>query len=372
MVLHSCTGRRSAAGGRPGDRGAMTEPPAPPLIVTNDPSLLDEVTRLAAAAGVEPDVAADVGSALRSWSVASLVLVGGDLAEAVAAAGPPRRPGIHLVSASETPVLFRAALDCGAESVRCLPAATETLVADLADCGDGPRTSGLVVGVIGGAGGVGATVFAAALALVLAEDRDVLLLDADPYGAGIDRVLGAESAEGVRWDGLGQAAGRLSARSLHQALPRCGRVSVLTWSSAHPATVSTETMRSVISTGRRGYPVVVVDLARHLDPVTEDLILRCDRLVLLSTTTVPAVAAAARLVGRLPTVSGLVLRGSGGGAAPAEVSRVLGAPVLTQMRDQRGLDEAVGLGLGPLRGRRGPLARAVRVVADAVVRQGSR
>jgi hypothetical protein len=30
------------------------------------------------------------------------------------------------------------------------------------------------------------------------------------------------------------------------------------------------------------------------------------------------------------------------------------------MSDQRGLDEAVGLGLGPLRSRRGPLGRATR------------
>lgn len=345
----------------------MNDIPAPPLVVTSDPTLLDEVARLAAAAGVVPEVVADVGSALRCWSAASLVLVGGDLAVAVAAAGPPRRSGIHLVTSAESPDLFRAALACGAESVRCLPAATESLVTDLADCADGPATSGRLIGVIGGAGGVGATVFAAALAQVLAEDQDVLLVDADPHGAGIDRVLGVESAEGVRWDGLVQAAGRLSARSLYQALPRRDRLSVLTWAPAHAAPVSTEAMRSAVSAGRRRYPVVVVDLARHLDPVAEDLLLRCDHLLLLSTPTVPAVAAAARLVGRLPVVTGLVLRVSGGGAEPDEISRVLESPVLAQMRAQRGLDEAIGLGLGPLRSRRGPLARAARVVAGTVV-----
>src|SRR3712207_8052527 len=51
---------RSAAGGRP-------------LIVTADASLLDDLLRLAAAAGVEPEVAADAGAARRSWSTATAV-----------------------------------------------------------------------------------------------------------------------------------------------------------------------------------------------------------------------------------------------------------------------------------------------------------
>ncbi|UMG94017.1 hypothetical protein [Nocardioides sp. TF02-7] len=37
-------------------------------------------------------------------------------------------------------------------------------------------------------------------------------------------------------------------------------------------------------------------------------------------------------------------------------------PVLAQMRDQKGLAEALDLGLGPLRSRRGPLARAAAAV----------
>ncbi|MDO9455610.1 MAG: hypothetical protein Q7T52_05945, partial [Nocardioides sp.] len=47
-----------------------------PLLVTADPALRDELLRLAAAAGVAPDVAADPGSALRSWARAPVVLVG--------------------------------------------------------------------------------------------------------------------------------------------------------------------------------------------------------------------------------------------------------------------------------------------------------
>jgi len=347
----------------------MKELPAPPLIVTADPALLDELARLAAAAGVVPDVADDVVSALRGWPTAPLVLVGSDLVDAIATADPPRRVGVHIATLGAAEHLYPAALGCAAESVRCLPADAESLVADLTDCGDGDRMRGVVIGVIGGAGGVGASVFAAALAEVLAERSDVLLIDADPLGAGIDRVLGVEAVEGVRWDRLIQAAGRLSARSLYDALPRRGRISLLTWPSVRTATISPPAMRGAISAGQRGYPVVVVDLARHLDLVTEDTLLRCDQVVLLSTLTVPAVAAAARLASRLPTGrAALVLRGAGGGVAPDEVADLLGLPVLARMRDQRGLDEAIGLGLGPLRSRRGPLARAARAVASGVFR----
>ncbi len=344
----------------------MTDSPAPPLIVSADPALTDELGRLAAAAGVVPEVVTDAAGALRGWSAAPLVLVGADLAAAVAAAAPPRRPGVHLVTFGDPDPWYPAALACAAESVRCLPAATESVIGDLTDCGDGGRAAGAVVGVIGGAGGVGATVFAAALAEVLAETQDVLLVDADPGGAGLDRVLGIEAVDGVRWDGLARSAGRLSARSLYDALPRRGGLSVLTWPAVRTGTVSSAVMRGAISTGRRGYPTVVVDLARHLDETTEDVVLRCDRVLLVSTLTVPAVSAAARLVSRLPPTTGLVLRGADGGVAPAEVMDLLGLPVLARMRDQRGLDEAIGLGLGPLRNRRGPLARAARTVADEV------
>lgn len=347
----------------------MKESAAPPLIVTADPTLSTELLRLAAAAGVVPDVVDDIAGALRRWAEAPLVLVGSDLADAVGAAGPPRRTGVHLVTTEEHPGgLYPAALACAAESVHCLPSAAAALVGDLTDSGDGPRAAGVVVGVIGGAGGVGASVFAAALAEVLAGRTEVLLIDADPYGAGIDRVLGLEEVEGVRWDGLVQAAGRLSARSLRDALPRRGRLAVLTWSASGSGSVPEATMRAAVSAGRRGYAFVVIDLARYDDPVAADLLVRCDQVLLVATTTVPAIAAAARMVGRLPAATRLVLRTMGGGVGSEEVAGLLGLPVLTAMRDQRGLDEAIGLGLGPLRSRRGPLARAARAVADAVVR----
>ena len=88
---------------------------------------------------------------------------------------------------------------------------------------------GAVVGVIAGRGGGGASVFAAALAQSAA---DALLVDADPWGGGIDLVLGCEGETGLRWPDLALQGGRLSYASLRDALPqRCG-VSVLSGSRA--------------------------------------------------------------------------------------------------------------------------------------------
>jgi hypothetical protein len=49
------------------------------------------------------------------------------------------------------------------------------------------------------------------------------------------------------------------------------------------------------------------------------------------------------------------------------VAELVGAPVVAQMADQRGLAEALDLGLGPVRSRRGPLAAAARTVLAGVL-----
>jgi secretion/DNA translocation related CpaE-like protein len=335
-----------------------------PLLVSADPLLVADVQRLCAAAGVVPDVVHDSVQALRRWTAAPVVLVGEDCATALAGCGPPRRPRVHVLG--RAPVgdgLFRDALAVGAESVASLPASETWLVELLTDVGDGGSAPGVTIGVIGGSGGAGATVFAAALAQVAADTGPTLLVDADPIGAGIDRVLGLESTDGIRWDSMLQTTGRLSSRSLREALPRAGGLSVLTWPTDRPVSLQAFAMREVLSAGRRGFEVVVVDLPRHRDAVVEETISRCDHVVLVSTLTVPGVSSAARVAQRLPDLTParhLVTRGGRGGVAPESVSRLLRMPLLVAMADQRGLDEAIDLGAGPARSRRGALARAAR------------
>jgi secretion/DNA translocation related CpaE-like protein len=342
-----------------------------PLLVSADPLLVADVQRLCAAAGVVPEVVSDPASAMRLWAGAPVVLVGGDCAAALAATSPPRRHRVHVLGRS--PVgdgLFRDALGVGAESVAGLPASETWLVELLTDVGDGAAAPGVTVGVVGGSGGAGATVFAAALAEVVSASRPTLLVDADPLGAGIDRVLGLEASDGIRWDSMLQTTGRLSSRSLREALPRSGRLSVLTWPTDRSASLQAFAMREVLSAGRRGFDAVVLDLPRHHDAVVEETLSRCDHVVLVSTLTVPGVSSAARMAHRLPHTAQqrhLVTRGSRGGVTPESVSRLLRIPLAAAMGDQRGLDEAINLGAGPARSRRGALARAARTVAESLL-----
>ncbi|MCW2756378.1 MAG: septum site determining protein [Nocardioidaceae bacterium] len=347
-----------------------------PLLVTDDDALLDDLLRLAAAAGVVLDVASDVSAAQRAWSGAGLVLVGCDLAGPVAAASPPRRTGVQLLVRGRAPdELFRTALALGAENVAELPASESWLVETLTDAADGGASAGSLVAVVGGSGGAGASVFAGALALTLGRRGSALLVDADPWGAGADRLLGMEGVEGVRWDAIASTTGRLSARSLRQALPSRDGVAVLTWTATtlrRRAPVDRPlplfAVREVLSAGTRGNDAVVVDLPRRPDPVVDEVLARADHVVLVCGVTVAAATAASRIAPRLAVLSAakhLVVRGSGG-VEPGEVARLLSVPLAAAMPDQRGVDESVDLGAGPLRSRRGALARAASLVADRV------
>ncbi len=124
-----------------------------PLLVTADETLLDELLRLSAAAGTTPEVAHDVAAALRGWLKAPLVLVGADLADALARAAPARRDAVFVVLLGSSPdSVFQTALACGAESVAELPRSEGWLIERLTDVVDTGPARGLTVGVIGGSG----------------------------------------------------------------------------------------------------------------------------------------------------------------------------------------------------------------------------
>jgi secretion/DNA translocation related CpaE-like protein len=340
-----------------------------PMFVTDDEALLDELLRLAAAAGVTPDVARDGVGGLRGWSAASLVLVGADQARAMARTSPPRREKVHVVAWGQVPDdLFRVAVAVGAESVAALPGSEAWLVEELTDLGDQRTGRGLTVGVVGGSGGVGATTFACALGQMAARTGQTVVIDLDPLGPGIDRVLGLEARDGVRWDELGQTTGRLSARSLRQALPRSGGLGVLTWNAGPHGTLQAFAVREALSAAQRGHDTVVLDLPRRRDDLLEEVVARCDKVLVVTAPTVSGVASAARVCAGFSDTRqlGLVVRGTG--ADSRDVARVVGAPVIAEMPDQRGLGESIDLGLGPVRSPRGPLGRTGVRVLDALQR----
>jgi secretion/DNA translocation related CpaE-like protein len=336
-----------------------------PLLATSDHALADELARLAAAAGAEVAVAATAAEVLQAWSIAPLVLLGADVAPAVVGLAPPRRPGVQVVAWTPAPTgTFRDALLLGAERVVELPTGAELVAELLTDLDEVGRGEGALLGVVGGSGGSGATTLACGVAQVAAAHGPTLLVDLDPLGPGCDRVLALDDVPGARWDSLGSASGRLSGRSLREAVPRRDLLGVLAWPPGGPCGIDPGAVREALSAGRRGHDLVVVDLPRSGELVAET-VARCALVALVVVPSPTGVAAAARWVSALPDPGRVRLVVRGHHADPRRVAGLLGAPVLTTMADQRGLAESLELGLGPVRSRRGPLAAAARELLAA-------
>ena len=340
---------------------------ASPLFATADPALLDVLQPLAAGAGVTAVVAGDVGEALRRWSTAPLVVVGADLVAALAAAAPARREHAHVATLGEAwqhDDLFRSAVAVGATSVVELPRSSGWLSEELADLVDPHAGRGVVIGVVGGSGGAGATTLACALGQAAGRAGPALVVDADTHGPGVDRVLGLDDLGGIHWDDLRVGAGRLSAASLREAVPRRHGVGALTWATGDTATLPASTLQEAVAAAQRGHGAVVVDLPRGPSGCVEEVVGRCDLLLVVVRPSLAGVASAVRLAAAWPrgARAGLVLRRVPRAIAPDEVAAAVGLPVLAETGDQRGVEEAVELGLGPLRSARGPLARAVAVL----------
>ncbi len=344
-----------------------------PLFVTRDEPLLELLSRLAAAAGVTPSVINDPAVALHAWAVAPLVVVGADLAAAVGHLLPPRRARVFVAAwAGREPEALRHALDLGAEDVITLPDASSWLLAALTDLEEPTQRRALTIGVTGGQGGAGATSFACALGQVAAASAGALVIDLDLRGPGLDRVLGVDDRAGVGWEDLAQSSGRLSARALREALPARDGLAVLTWRQSASAELSDDTARQALSAGQRGFDVVLLDLPRLGLASLEEATARCDELVVITGTSVLAVAATARLCAQLSRPPRLVVRGRRGVAAQ-ELARITAAAEVIPMGSERRLDENIDLGFGPLRSRRGPLRRtALAVLEGAVSRSGAR
>ncbi len=359
---------------RPHDPSSRDRRPDPaggarPLVVCADERILDDLLRLAAAAGVEVEVAPDAASARLSWAPAPVVLVGADAADSVEAAGLPRRSEVALVSRDmDDAGVWQRAVAIGATEVAFLPDAEPWLVELLADS-SAPGPEAVVVGVVGGRGGAGASSLAAALGLAgLRHGLRTVLVDGDPLGGGLDLVLGAEDVPGIRWPDLAGARGRVAPSDLAGALPSIESLLVLSWDRGDLLEVDPEAMDCVLRSAARGAELVVVDLPRRPDAPTRVALERADRVFLVVPAELRAVTAAIRvatLVRPMTTQMQAVVRGPAPGGLDAQVvAEAVGLPLAGHCRAEPGLSQALERGLPP-GGRRGPLAAlAGRLVGD--------
>jgi secretion/DNA translocation related CpaE-like protein len=337
-----------------------------PLLVTADPDLLDDVLRLAAAAGVDVDVAHDPVGARLGWTNAPLVLVGDDVSIAVGRATFRRRAGVVLVGRDlDDGTIWKRAVGVGAEHVALLPDAEPWLIARLADALDGGGPRGLIVGVIGGRGGAGASTVAAALAVTaMRAGRRVMLVDADRCGGGADLLFGGEHAAGLRWSDIAGANGRIAGEELHGALPHIGELAVLSYDRGDPIDLRADAMSSVLAAAARVCDLVVADLPRHFDDAAGVVLEGADLVLLVVPAEVRAVAAAARIaseVTRLAENVRVVVRGPApGGLAALDVAHALGLPLAGYLKAEPNLGARLERGEAPAGQGRGPLAEFCR------------
>ena len=356
-------------------RDVLPLPPAVrsarPLVVCADEDLLDEILRLLAAAGAEAERAAGGPALRRAFRDAPLVLLGADALGSAALRSLPRRPGVVVVAGAELPPEeWAAAVEVGAERVVVLPRDESWLLARSAAAVRAPVERGPLIAVGAACGGGGASTVAAALA-VAAPDGAVLV-DADVWGGGLDLVLGAELAEGLRWPELTGLRGRVAGDALLAALPEVDGVHLLAADRARAVPVPAEALAAVVDAARATGGTVVVDLPRPgADGPGEGprgILADADLAVLV----VPArlrAAAAARLLVTGPASpwesARLVVREVPGGLGADDVAGLVGCPVLAELPHDRGAVARGERGKPPGVGARTPLARVARLVLGA-------
>lgn len=346
--------------------------PTRPLLVTAHPRLLDELLRLCAVTGVEPEIRGDPETARGLWSDSPLVIVGDDVSEtAIHCELPHREDTVLLGTDLDDGDIWRRAAAVGADHVIFLPDAEAWLVDRLADLADraGAASSTLCVAVVGGRGGAGASTLACALAVAAVKrGQAAALVDIDRIGGGIDVLLGGEAASGLRWPDLCGARGRVDGGALSAALPRLHGLTVLSWDRGASGAVPQDTMRAIVGAVRRRHDVVVIDMPRHTDAVAEEALAQCETGLVVIPSELRAIAAAAQVVAHLrPTVRDLravVRTPSPSGLSADEVADNAGLPLAGELRHEPHLIESVERGEPPGTRSRGPLARFCRDFLD--------
>ncbi|GIF15108.1 septum site-determining protein Ssd [Actinoplanes teichomyceticus] len=346
--------------------------PPRPLLVTADADLLDDLLRLAAAAGTEVDVAADPAAARPRHLPAPVVLIGADQAVPCLRARLPRRPGMIVVArGAPGDEVWSAAEPLGAEHVAVLPEAEPWLVEQLTGRPRPPAVS-RTLAVIGGRGGAGASILAAGLAAMAVDaGHRTLLIDADPLGGGLDLVLGWERVGGLRWPGLADAGGRVDPPALLAALPHRGDLVLLSFDRDELTGVPAEAMAATLDAARRGRDVIVADLPRQLDDAAVLALRAADRTLLVVPAELRATASAALTLARIrPHCDeiAVVVRGPAPGRLrPREIAQTLGLPLAGSLRPEPSMCQALEHGTPPTTGGRGPLADLCRRLIDELM-----
>ncbi|MDQ4503793.1 septum site-determining protein Ssd [Sinomonas sp. ASV322] len=341
--------------------GAWLPDESPVLCVTADDTLLEECARVAAVAGVRLEAAASFATAGRA--AGGQLLLGADIDDV-----PPRRAmdTVLVGRSSARELLWRRAADLGVEHVAELPDAAGWLV-DFLGRRQPHAGEGMILGIVGGCGGAGASTTAVLLAgAASARGWATVLVDGDRLGPGLELCLADDRPSGLSWPDLATASGKINPSQLDVSLPRLGGLATLSWPSAPPraASLPSAAIAGVLDAAQRAFELVLVDVGRGREAI-EDFAWASDRLLVVVPGRLGAALAAAHILHELPPVPTAVLaRGRLAEGIDAErLAETVGAPLAARVPDIRGLAAAADAGRLLDLARR----RSVRRMADEVL-----
>ena len=183
----------------------------------------------------------------------------------------------------------------------------------------------MVLGVVGGSGGVGASTFAAVLAArAAAMYGHSVLVDLDIARGGIDILLGIEGAPGARWSGLRLGGGHLEPQALVAGLPQWRDVAVLAADRCQEP--EAEGVDQVIAVARQAGPVVL-DLPRWPGEARTAALSRCELVVLVVRADIAGVTGARTVAGAIDSPMGVLVRGR----SSHGVAELIGADLLGRL-----------------------------------------
>jgi len=225
-----------------------------------------------------------------------------------------------------------------------------------------------IIGVVGGSGGVGASVLVAAIAVRATQaGQRAVCLDGDRLGGGLDVTLGIEQERGVRWPDLAGARGCIDGPELLRRLPSVDGVHVLSFDRARDVPLAVEVVQEVLRALSAVADLVVIDLPRPDHEIFAALAPSVDAIALLAGSGIRDLAGASAVADHLITACPdvwLCLRTSGKGSHFADtVAGALDLPLLAVVREEASLAADVLHGIPPGTCAKGALATA----ADAVL-----
>lgn len=331
-------------------------------VLVSDPALARQVTSMAAAADVLASPAASAATALLVCDLPALA--GVVSANGERALGPP----VVLVAHEVDQAGWDAAARSGVDQVVALPGAAALLAARLRALGPAPVV-GSLVRVIGVRGGCGTTTVAVGLAQALRERGSVVLVDADPYGPGLEVPLGIGAVEGVRWPALADIRGRMPVTALTGRLPGGEGMWVLSHRLGDPA--GAESWTPVVGSLLTADVTVVADVARGA--LTHHPTVGLTRDVIVMPQDLAGLQCARHLVGSgaIGADPVVAVRGVGGPVEFTAVRAALAGVAVVPIPYSRGIVGAADFGdLGDAV-TRGGYGRACRALADRLQRRPS-